>query len=133
MAGTTVFTPSSKKNFGGVVTTYKWAAVADASDGSVLSKATPEEIHGFILGFETNPGATAPTANYGVTLTNANGCDVLGGAGAGRSAAVTESGMCLQGAAYNPARRVDSVLTFAAASNSVNSAIIDFEISVLLD
>jgi len=38
----------------------------------------------------TNPGSTAPTASYDITLTDAHG-DILGGSGANRSATATES------------------------------------------
>ena len=129
MAGTTTRTeekPSPK------VVKHIIAATADASNGAVLSLAFGK-VDGWIMGFKTIPGSPAPTAGYSVTLSDSSGVDVLGGMGAGRSASVAESGVCLHGGAYNPMRRVDSVLTFAATGNSVNSAVITFEMTVLLD
>ena len=126
MAGTNVF---SKVASYGKMTVYKWSWVGDASTGAILSRNSDIEIHGYITKFETNPGSPAPTANYSLTLTDQEGCDVLGGMAANRSATVSEQGIPLVGGAYSPSR-VDGILTLAGTGQSVNSAVGDFFISV---
>jgi hypothetical protein len=61
------------------------------SDSSGDATATTGAIFGTILRVATNPGATAPTDNYDVTLSDADGFDILYGLGANRDTANTES------------------------------------------
>ncbi len=60
------------------------------TDGTV-TQAFPKAYSGIIERVTFNPGATAPTANYDVTITDDQGFDVLGGQGANLSATVTTS------------------------------------------
>lgn len=60
------------------------------TDGSA-SLVTPHQFHGEVLALVTDPGATAPTDNYDITITDADGYDVLQGAGANRDTANTET------------------------------------------
>ena len=53
--------------------------------------ATDRDITGWIVIVETDPGATAPTDNYDITLVNGNSRDVMGGALANRDTANTEA------------------------------------------
>lgn len=66
---------------------FSWTSSAGgAADGT-----SAEEYDGKIVGFTTTPsGAAAPTALYDVVVNDADGHDVLLGAGADRSATVTE-------------------------------------------
>ena len=109
---------------------HRFSFVADDTDGSILSKATLDPVHGFITRVVTNPGTPAPTDDYDITLTDTDGVDVLGGAGADRDTANSEQIMPLVGAVSVPCR-VDSALTLAVSGNSVNSA--EGEVIVYVD
>lgn len=63
--------------------TIAWTS---ASNGS-YSESLP--IVGTILGVSVDPGSTAPTALYDITLTNAEGVDLFGNGGANLSATVS--------------------------------------------
>jgi hypothetical protein len=94
--------------------------VADDTAATVPDTALPE-INGDITLFVTDPGSPAPTASYDITLEDAYGVDVAGGALADRSATASEQAMPLISA--TPVQRtVQGVLTFKLANNSVNSA-----------
>ena len=79
----------------GTVTTYcgtvkvirmNWTSDASGDVTSVIF------IDGEIGRMDTNPGATAPTANYDITLIDdITGLDILGGAGLNRDTSTTES------------------------------------------
>jgi len=108
---------------------YRVSWVADASDGSLPASQSPSDIFGFIVRMVTNPGGTAPTADYDVTLTDEDGCDVLGGEGADRSASDSEQIIPKLGNSYGPCY-VNSKLTLNITNNSVNSATGDVIIHV---
>lgn len=62
-----------------------------ASTSGAASGATDEELEGEIIGLTTVPSSTAvPTASYDITITDADGDDVLLGQGANRSDTATE-------------------------------------------
>ena len=92
-----------------------------AADGSVTSVASTSDIFGSVVLVVTNPGSTSPTADYDITLTDEEGCDILGAEGVDRSATVSEQVMPKIGSAYLP-RFVNSKLTLNIANNSVDSA-----------
>ena len=127
----TVLSAFPAKQLGNKTRIFKFVWTA-AADGSITSATTGEEVHGYITKLRTDPLSPNPTANYGVTLKDADGCDMLGGAGAGRSASVAEQFMPQVGAVYFPSR-VDGVLTFAATGNSVNAAVGEFYAVVEVD
>lgn len=58
--------------------------------GVVTGAITTNKYSGELVRFITDPGATAPTAAYDVTILDEDGVDVLIGAGADRSATATE-------------------------------------------
>lgn len=98
--------------------------VADAADGSFPATALPA-FEGRLLAFATNPGATAPTDNYDLVVTNQHGHDVLQGLGANRDTANTEQmPVVYTGTGTHPAVDESDVLTLAITNNVVNSAII---------
>lgn len=101
---------------------YRIAWTADASDGSVPSTQSDSDIFGFIVRVVTNPGATAPTADYDITITDEDDVDVLGGEGADRSASASEQVIPMLGSSYGPCY-VNSKLTFNLSNNSENSAV----------
>jgi hypothetical protein len=69
----------------------KWAWTSDAS-GNVSGGAglTTKIYTGKIIGLATDPGATAPTDNYDVSILDADGIDVLFGGGIDRDTANNE-------------------------------------------
>jgi hypothetical protein len=97
--------------------------VADAADGSVPATALPK-FEGRLLALTTNPGATAPTDNYDITLVDDEGADRLQGLGANRDTANTEQvPIVYSGTAVAPIVDGDETLTFTLANNAVNSAL----------
>lgn len=58
--------------------------------GVVTGSVTTNKYTGEIVRLVTDPGATAPTAAYDITILDEDGVDVLVGAGADRSATATE-------------------------------------------
>jgi len=110
--------PTSKSK----VLTMTWTA--DAAAATVPDTVTSDNIDGYIIRVVTDPGATAPTDNYDITLTDANGVDVMGGTLADRDTANTEqtfpvldSGTGATGPAF-----VAGTLTLTITNNAVNAA-----------
>lgn len=119
MAGTVVL---SSQRSEGAVRKARILATADASDGSFPTKtlrALGIHIDGYLIGISTNPGSTAPTDNYDITLLDEDGEDRLAGAGANRDTSTTEY------AAVGRACSPDDTLTLTITGNSVNSATIE--------
>lgn len=95
--------------------------IGDASTGAVpatqltaIAGDAPFHIDAYLVRIITNPGSTAPTASYDITLTDEDGIDVAGGLLANRSATLSEHvrDTCL----------VRGILTFTLTNNSVASA-----------
>lgn len=96
----------------------------DSSDGTVPATATTINIDGYVTMVVTDPGGTAPTDNYDITLTDANGVDIMGGSLANRDTINTEQAFPLLDATnfvYGP-RYVSGTLTLTITNQSVNSA-----------
>lgn len=102
---------------GGSVKRIKAAWTSDDTTGAV-SGTTSNYYDGACLMLVTNPGATAPTDDYDIVITDAEGNDILAGAGANRDTANTEYVVASMGAVCK------SKLTFAV-SNAGNSKIGD--------
>ena len=60
------------------------------TDGTA-SLVTPRGYYGEVLSLVTDPGATAPTVNYDITITDGDSYDVMQAAGANRSDTATET------------------------------------------
>ena len=98
--------------------------VADASAATVPATALTTKIQGQLLRMVTNPGATAPTADYDITLVGDEGEDVLQGVGIDRHTSTTEDvAIVFSGTAVHPWVSIADTLTFTLANNSVNSAL----------
>jgi hypothetical protein len=99
----------------------KFVCTGDASDGTFPAisfvSGIVQKIQGlFLYKVNTVPGATNPTASWGVTVTNSDSLDLLGGAGAGRSASAAQAVIPLF---FHP---VSGSMTLNISSNSVASA-----------
>ena len=68
--------------------TFSWTG--DAVNGTVPATTSASAIDGFVFMVATNPGSTAPTDNYGITLTDSDGIDISGGELADRDTANSE-------------------------------------------
>ncbi len=104
---------------------FTLTCTGDSSDGSFPATVLgyKRAIRGARLeAMETNPGTTAPTALYDVTLTDDGGYDLLGGAGANRSATVTERVIPVLGTGTYGTASVNGDTTVNITNNSVNSA-----------
>jgi len=118
MAGTVTFEHIRSGNFGRIVAT----CTADASNGTYPATNLPA-FAGRLMSLRTNPGATAPTDNYDVTLVDADSLDRLQGVGANRDEANSEEALIVySGTSIHPAC-CDEKLTLTVAGNSVNSAV----------
>lgn len=105
--------------------TFTWVT---ASNGSLTSTAITANMAKVLTGLKavlavTNPsgGATAPTDNYDITITDADGVDIFGGALNNRDEANSEQARPAI-ATLAGERLVDGVLTFNLSGNSVDSA-----------
>jgi len=92
------------------------------TDGSFTDYEITEVIDGEVFMVVTNPGATAPQADYDIDLKDSDGVDIMGATLDDRSASGTEQAAPLVGAAYCP-RFVDGKLTLAISGNNVNGAV----------
>lgn len=71
-ASTTVLTKSTRVlDHGQKVYVYKVAWTASSVDGSIID-TTLTGVHGSLMKVITNPGSTAPTANYDITIADAD-------------------------------------------------------------
>lgn len=67
----------------------KWTWTSSA--GGAADLVTPGVYAGRVIALVTDPGTTAPDDNYDITITDAEGYDVMQGAGANRDTANTET------------------------------------------
>ena len=98
---------------------FTWTA--DSSNGSL--PATPVDgsymarLQGWYLFLAvTDPGATAPTDNYDITVTDSYGVDLVAGMLADRDTATSEQ-------IFPVPRLVDTTLVMTITNNAVNSAV----------
>ena len=119
MAGTITFSHDQSGQVRRIVAT----CTADAADGSFPATALPT-FEGRLQHLTTNPGATAPTDNYDITLIDGDGLDRLQGLGANRDTANSEEvEIVYTGTADNPLVEANETLTLTIAGNAVNSAV----------
>jgi len=100
-----------------------WVAATDGSlTATAIDSAIVKEIRGkkCVMGV-TNPGSTAPQADYDIAINDAEGCDIFGAELNNRSATVSQQACPKIGNTYG-SRPIDSALTFALSGNNVNSA-----------
>ncbi len=125
VAGTTTVTKSKRQydGSGKLVRVVKVVWSGDSSGGAVTS-ATITGVHGYLMKVVTDPGSTAPTDNYDITLKDtADGVtDCMNAAGVDRDTANTEVAYPLGASGTVPAWCQPDTYTFAIAGNSVNSA-----------
>jgi len=88
--------------------------VTDSGAGT-FTCVTDWEIRGWIHEVETDPGATAPDDNYGVTIKNDNGRDIMGGALANRDETNSEMVKPIVDSVWQKARS-QGLLTIAVTS-----------------
>ncbi len=120
MAGTVTLTHYTLGN----IRRVKFEITADAANGTVPDTALPT-FQGRLLGLHTNPGATAPTNLYDITLVDGDGLDRLQGVGLNRATATSEQvPVVYSGTSVNPPVSMDETLTLTFANNSVNGALI---------
>jgi hypothetical protein len=103
-----------------------FTCTADSADGSFPSTVTSlnytDRLKGWYLyKVITNPGTTAPTDNWDFTITDGDGIDVLGGAGANRHTTTSQSIIPLL-TSNNYAQPFLDTWTLAITGNSNNSA-----------
>ena len=101
------------------IITTSWTG--DDATGAVPDAAI--EMHGYILKVVTNPGSTAPTANYDIALEDPedNALDALGGLLANRHTSTTEQVYPAVTGAATPIF-VSGTYNVSVSNNSVNSA-----------
>ncbi len=118
MAGSTTTTHETLGHVHRVIVDW----VADAADATVPDTVLPR-FEGRIAELTTNPGATAPTDNYDLTLIDDEGSDRLQGLGANRDTSNTETvPVVYSGSTIHPPVALGETLTLKLANNAVNSA-----------
>lgn len=95
----------------------------DSGDGSFADAQITTKFEGRLLDVVTDPGGTAPTDNYDVTIEDQYGHDVLEGVGANRHTTNTQKvPVVYSGTSLHPTVDESDTLTLKIANNSVNSA-----------
>ncbi len=84
MAGTVTIAEQTHRSLKRI----KWSWTSTA--GGDADGTTTGVYSGEVLTLVTDPGAAAPSANYDITVTDADSIDVLAGAGANRHTSTTE-------------------------------------------
>ena len=108
MAINTQVTEQLNAENGSLKLTVDWTSDGSGDVSEAISPGNMSDIKGKKMAyFTTNPGATAPTADYDLTLLDTDGLDVLGGNGADRSATLTQNGVAVPGDRF-----MDVALTF---------------------
>lgn len=77
-----------QESFCGGICRIKWTWTS--SDAGAASLVTVRGYYGQVMALLTDPGATAPTDNYDIVITDPDGYDVMQGAAANRDTANTE-------------------------------------------
>lgn len=101
------------------VITVEWTA---HTDGTVTAEAIDVNPQGYVFMVVTNPGSTAPTDNYDITLTDADGVDIMGGTLANRDEATSEQAVPAVATGIYGGRYVYTAPTLNISNNSVNGA-----------
>lgn len=91
------------------------------TDGTFTSVLTTWRIDGLIVCVDTDPGSTAPTANYDITLTNDFTIDVMGGALENRHTTTSERTQPIINGGYKSVLSYGR-LTLNISNNAVNGA-----------
>jgi hypothetical protein len=110
------------------VLTFSWTA--DVSGGSVPATASELSFEAFVCLVVTDPGTTAPTDNYDITITDADGVDIMGGQLLNRDTANSEHAVPKIGSAYG-CRPFQGTMTVNIINNSVNSATGEVKVWIL--
>ncbi len=119
MAGSVVETHGREGSIGVITLTL----TGDSSDGTIPATALTTKIGGLLLALETNPGSTAPSSNYDITLVDGDGHDVLEGVGANRHTSNTEKVRIIYSSStVHPPVSTGDTLTLTIAGQSVNDA-----------
>lgn len=97
--------------------TITWTSDGSGDVSEAISEANMKILIGKNLAhFITDPGVTAPTDNYDLTLLDAYGVDVLGAEGMNRDTANSEQSVpALKSGVYGD-RIIDTALTFTIAA-----------------
>ena len=102
---------------------HRLEIVWTAHTTGAFTSLTTHQINGLVFGVETDPGTTAPTDNYNITLTDQYDLDIMGGSLTNRDTANTEFMQpynSVQGSYLS--MPVHGALTLAISGNSQNGA-----------
>ena len=103
-----------------------YSLVGDDASGAFPTIVLPDGINGYLLMIQTDPGATAPTDNWDVTLIDGEGFDRLQTVGTNRDTANSEEApIVFSATALHPPVAYGETLTLTTAGNSVNDAIVE--------
>ena len=128
MAGTITEALTSGRSPVKVITLTCTADSSDASfPATALTNIPHNGVGGRLLQIATDPGSTAPQANYDIAITEGGGADVLLGVGANRHTSNSEVAVIESNGAHGVYAGTDT-LTIAITNNNVNSAGITIKI-----
>lgn len=100
------------------------------TDGTFTATALAYSFEGRLLWLETNPGPTAPTDNYDISLVDADGADRLLGVGQNRDTANTELVAIVNATGNHPVVDSDeyTTLLWTITGNAVNGATVGYKL-----
>ena len=120
---------TKKKNAVRVNIIHTCGAASAVFTATTLNAAIMKVIKGMMLHkMSSNPGATAPTDNWDVTLVDENGIDMLGGEGTNMHTTTSQVRFPEKGTDAPGDVMVGTVLTPTIAGNSVNAAIVSLDL-----
>ncbi len=115
--------PSTKGPIGSIISAF----TGDGSNGTVPDLVINFPFDVILLEIETNPGATAPTDNYDISLNDADGVDVMHTSGANRDTSTSEIAAIVYATSLHPHVQGGNY-SIAIANQSVNDAVGTIEI-----
>jgi hypothetical protein len=120
-AGTVVVTKGAYLDGENKTLLFTWTAGTGGDAGTVTAVPTTTEETNYIKGYYlcaaiTNPGATTPADNYGITVKNADGIDLFGGALLNRDESNSEYAVPTIATGVKGCAFVDGTLTVAWTS-----------------
>ena len=93
-----------------------------STSGFTALSSNPYPIDGYVIKVVTNPGATGPTDDYDITLTDSESCDCMGGALADRDITNSEQTWPIIGGTTYGESFVEGPLTCNISNNAVKNA-----------
>jgi hypothetical protein len=108
-------------------------SIKDDTHGTTVALVETDVLGYFLCSMETDSGTTAPTDDYDIVINTAGGVDILGGAGANRDTANTETAYPTidSTTGQKACVPVNSALSLVLSGNDVNNATVAIKLMLV--